>query len=250
MLTQWKPAQFSSLSACWHSATVLAQAYRWVDEDGIVHYSDVPTEGAEGTAVRIFAQYRRSPVSREGPEQRSIAEEPADDQPFRYESLVDFLAWPEETLWNIDGVLNVSVAVEPGPAERPPAARVLQRPAATGERHELSDRGSVSRRAQPAGGSHRRNGPPDDSQRDEPLLCAAELGDHGRTIGGPSVEALRRQRKASTKNPQRILDSLSSGVILLDKSLVDRRPESGRRKHSGHQRSARAGRIPVAARRR
>ena len=29
------------------AASAFAQAYKWVDDDGVTHYSDVPTEGAE-----------------------------------------------------------------------------------------------------------------------------------------------------------------------------------------------------------
>jgi hypothetical protein len=96
------------------SATVLAQAYRWVDEDGITHYSDVPTEGAEEVQLSEYSRNTGARLYRERATSRAEAEQPADDQPFRYESLSISSPGPEETLWNIDGVLNVSVAVSPG----------------------------------------------------------------------------------------------------------------------------------------
>ena len=34
------------------TGVVFAQAYKWVDEDGVVHYSDRPHPGAEITAVQ------------------------------------------------------------------------------------------------------------------------------------------------------------------------------------------------------
>jgi len=96
------------------SATVLAQAYRWVDEDGITHYSDVPIEGAEVVQLSEYSRNTGARLYRERAPSSAEAEQPADDQPFRYESLSISSPGPEETLWNIEGVLNVSVAVSPG----------------------------------------------------------------------------------------------------------------------------------------
>jgi len=88
-------------------------AYRWVDQDGVVHYSDVPVEGAEiiniseysrATGARISRQTTRTSANEAGPE----------SGPFRYESLAVAAPGPEETLWNIEGVLNVSLALTPG----------------------------------------------------------------------------------------------------------------------------------------
>ena len=96
------------------SATELAQAYRWVDSDGIVHYSDVPTEGAEEVQLSEYSRNTGARLYRERAPSVAAADEPADDQPFTYDSLSIFSPGPEETLWNIDGVLNVSVALSPG----------------------------------------------------------------------------------------------------------------------------------------
>jgi hypothetical protein len=96
------------------SATVLAQAYRWVDEDGITHYSDVPTEGAEVVQLSEYSRNTGARLYRERAPSAAATEQAADDQPFKYESLSISSPGPEETLWNIDGVLNVSVAVSPG----------------------------------------------------------------------------------------------------------------------------------------
>ena len=96
------------------SATVLAQAYRWVDEDGITHYSDVPTEGSEEVQLSEYSRNTGARLYRERAPSSAEAEQAADDQPFRYESLSISSPGPEETLWNIEGVLNVSVAVSPG----------------------------------------------------------------------------------------------------------------------------------------
>jgi two-component system nitrogen regulation sensor histidine kinase GlnL len=71
----------------------------------------------------------------------------------------------------------------------------------------------VARCSQHPGGGPRRDGPPDDPQPAEPLLRAAEHS-----------EIVRRRRSgddgAPPNDPKRILDSLSSGVILVDDSLL------------------------------
>ncbi len=96
------------------SATALAQAYRWVDSEGIVHYSDVPTEGAEEVQLSEYSRNTGARLYRERAPSAAATDEPADDQPFTYDSLSISSPGPEETLWNIDGVLNVSVALSPG----------------------------------------------------------------------------------------------------------------------------------------
>lgn len=90
------------------------QAWRWVDEDGIVHYSDRPREGAERVWLPQpnVATTRRVP----GTTTRSGGQQGQDDAaagPFRYESIDIESPSAEETLWNIEGVLNVSVSLTP-----------------------------------------------------------------------------------------------------------------------------------------
>ena len=97
------------------AATAAAQeAYRWVDEDGVVHYSDRPREGAE--AIQLpepnVATVRRTP--RPAAEPADAAEEPESEPATGYTSIEILSPKAEETLWNIEGVLNVSVALQPG----------------------------------------------------------------------------------------------------------------------------------------
>jgi hypothetical protein len=95
------------------AATVAAQeAYRWVDEDGVVHYSDRPREGAEAIQLPApnVATTRRAPrPSAEPDDKKDAASEPATG----YTSIEVVSPKAEETLWNIEGVLNVSVALQP-----------------------------------------------------------------------------------------------------------------------------------------
>lgn len=94
-------------------ATAAAQeAYRWVDEDGVVHYSDRPREGAETIVLpeSNVTTTRRvpSPASESQPD-----DEPAPRQESGYSTIEIVSPKSEETLWNIEGVLNVSVALQP-----------------------------------------------------------------------------------------------------------------------------------------
>ena len=92
-------------------ADAMAEAYRWVDSEGVVHYSDRPEPGAEQialpeantTSVRKYANQRGAESS----------EQSAADLK-RYESLTIASPSAEETLWNIEGVLNVTLALSPG----------------------------------------------------------------------------------------------------------------------------------------
>ena len=90
-----------------------AQAYRWVDENGVVHYSDRPQPGAEEIVLPKGDSGRWAPVRQ--PRQSAAARDDADDDSsFSYQSLSVASPAAEETLWNIEGVLNVSLALTPG----------------------------------------------------------------------------------------------------------------------------------------
>jgi len=93
---------------------VLAEAYTWTDEDGVVHYSDRPEPGAKRIVLPESNTVRARPVAR--PQSAAASEDGVSENsaPFRYESLEVSAPAPEETLWNIEGVLNVSLALNPG----------------------------------------------------------------------------------------------------------------------------------------
>ena len=108
MLKRTIIALISTLAA----GAVLAQAYKWTDEDGIVHYSDRPIAGA--VRIQLPSDGRRP---RPRPAPRAVAD--ADDngteqsQAFRYQTLSIGSPLAEQTLWNIEGILSVSLNVEP-----------------------------------------------------------------------------------------------------------------------------------------
>jgi len=93
----------------------LAQAYRWVDENGVVHYSDRPQPGAEEVELES------APAVSIPPPRRTTASRPTgpgeDDQDtdvaVGYDTLEIASPSAEETLWNIGGVLNVSLDLQP-----------------------------------------------------------------------------------------------------------------------------------------
>jgi hypothetical protein len=94
------------------STAVLAQAYRWVDDEGVVHYSDRPNPGSERV---VLPKSNTTTVRRYDQSSTSTDTNSAEPPPaaFKYESLTVASPGAEETLWNIEGVLNVSLAVSP-----------------------------------------------------------------------------------------------------------------------------------------
>jgi len=102
------------LLALFVGAAALADTYTWTDEEGVVHYSDRPHPGAKRIIIDAPNTSRSlSPQGAAGP--AATDDENAADagKPFRYESFEIASPGAEETLWNIEGVLNVSLALTP-----------------------------------------------------------------------------------------------------------------------------------------
>jgi hypothetical protein len=91
------------------ASTALAQAYRWVDDEGIVHYSDRPEPGSE----RIVLPRANTTGVRRYAAPASSDQAPPAQTTFTYDSLEVAAPGAEETLWNIDGVLSVSLSMTP-----------------------------------------------------------------------------------------------------------------------------------------
>lgn len=101
---------FIAISIAFLAGPVLGEAYRWVDEEGIVHYTDKPTAGAERIEL---------PSDNRVPARRAVAApatptRDAGTGQFKYERLEVASPAAEETLWNIEGVLNVTLNLRPG----------------------------------------------------------------------------------------------------------------------------------------
>jgi hypothetical protein len=88
-----------------------AQAYKWVDEDGVVHYSDRPQPGAEVLELPRQRPPSSVPAPRSAPPP-AAAETPEEPSP-GYDSLEISNPGPEVTLWNIEGTLNVTLNLQP-----------------------------------------------------------------------------------------------------------------------------------------
>ena len=94
------------------ASAALADAYTWTDDDGVVHYSDRPHPGArridinEPNSGRALASQRQSASA-------PSEEGTADTGAARYNDFSVASPGAEETLWNIEGVLNVSLSLTP-----------------------------------------------------------------------------------------------------------------------------------------
>jgi hypothetical protein len=94
------------------STPVFGAAYKWVDDNGQVHYSDRPREGAQeiplpatrtAPAVPQGARQQREPVQ---PTPAAQANEP-------YQRISISQPTQQQTLWNIEGNLDVTVELAP-----------------------------------------------------------------------------------------------------------------------------------------
>ena len=96
-------------------ATTVAAAdtWTWTDEEGVVHYSDRPEPGA--TRIVIDDPNTSQALSRRSGAANANADGAAEEQAAaRYESFEITSPGAEETLWNIEGVLSVSLSLSPG----------------------------------------------------------------------------------------------------------------------------------------
>jgi hypothetical protein len=90
------------------------EVYRWVDEDGVVHYSDQPHPGAEKMEVveppTMPAYQGRRAAPARTPATDTPAQQPAGPG---YQRLEIVQPTAEQTLWNIGGRLTVQLSLQP-----------------------------------------------------------------------------------------------------------------------------------------
>lgn len=91
---------------------VAQSAYRWVDEEGIVHYSDRPQEGASEINIKVDRPAQARQRSAQQPERSRPAAE-APPASFSYNKLSLLSPVAEETIWNNAGLLTVRLSLEP-----------------------------------------------------------------------------------------------------------------------------------------
>jgi hypothetical protein len=94
---------------------VAGEVFRWVDENGQVHYSDRPGAGAEVVELPQAQTFNlpAASVSRRIKDQQSSsgAEDAADG--FRYTNLGIVRPAEDEVFWNVAGEVNVSIQLQP-----------------------------------------------------------------------------------------------------------------------------------------
>ena len=110
MLTEWKLAHFSPSSDFCATSVLLAEdAWKWTDDEGVVHYSDVPVDGAEQVHLSEYSKKTGARISNATEltrPKRSLRE-------FAYETLAVTSPAAEQTLWNIEGDLHGQLSVSP-----------------------------------------------------------------------------------------------------------------------------------------
>lgn len=96
------------------AAGAFAEAYTWTDEDGIVHYSDRPHPGAKIVELGEYSASRPSPTTRRSATSSSASNDDSNESPATgYTSLEITSPGAEETLWNIEATLSVTLALTP-----------------------------------------------------------------------------------------------------------------------------------------
>ena len=96
------------------AAAATADVWRWIDDDGVVHFSDTPQAGAELVDVSESSRSTGARIYRNAAPSSSDDAAAATEQAFKYESLSISSPGAEETLWNIEGTLSVSLSLSPG----------------------------------------------------------------------------------------------------------------------------------------
>jgi len=92
------------------AAGAFADAYTWTDEAGVVHYSDRPHPGA--TKIELGESSAARPAPTTSTPARQEAEREPPPQP-GYTSIEIVTPSAEETLWNIETILNVDLDLTP-----------------------------------------------------------------------------------------------------------------------------------------
>ena len=96
------------------TASAMAQVYKWVDKDGVVHFSDRPQEGAEIIELGDYSRPTGARIYRPPAAPPDAVEPPPVEEAVRYDRLVVSSPAAEQTLWNIEGVLSVTLGLSPG----------------------------------------------------------------------------------------------------------------------------------------
>ena len=108
------------LIVCIAAVAQAASVYRWVDNDGQVHYSDLPANGSESVELRESSVYtpRELPdISRDEEAEVADEEEGLNEAESVYESLRVVVPDNGETVRSNEGEVRISIELQPGLAE-------------------------------------------------------------------------------------------------------------------------------------
>ena len=94
------------------AATATAETWRWVDENGVVNFSDQPRPGAERVELEGISTFSPPEWTSQSAESRGSTEPDAEALEW-YSRLAILSPVNEETIWNNQGNLDVALAVEP-----------------------------------------------------------------------------------------------------------------------------------------
>jgi hypothetical protein len=93
-----------------------AEVFRWVDEDGTVHFSDRPVEGEESAEKVVLPKaqtFTSPPVSAARKPKTDASESTRAKASTAYREIEIVKPGPDEVVWNTTGEIKVSVAVIP-----------------------------------------------------------------------------------------------------------------------------------------
>lgn len=137
------------------SSLAFAQVYRWVDENGTVHYSDVPQGGAEEIDIAEPQTFESTVKAAPRPAQRQPTAQEQARQAHEYDLVQITTPRLDQVFWNVGGNIPVSLNVQPGLQSGDTVRVYLDGKAvedfpSTGTSHQLSEvwRGSHTLRAE------------------------------------------------------------------------------------------------------
>jgi|SRR5690606_9616040 len=109
----WLPFLALTIAAAAGPASAVT-VWRWVDQDGVVHYSDRPVEGADRIELSGAQTFPGNPAATIAARPGVSTEEEAPEQDVvAYRRFEIVSPAQQETLWNIGGTLTVTVQLEP-----------------------------------------------------------------------------------------------------------------------------------------
>ena len=103
-----------ALLLSWTLNAAGTEMWRWVDENGVVHFSDRPQPGAERVDMRGAQTFTAPEIAPRRSEEAVSGQEAAEPATVRYNRLAILAPGEGEMLWNIAGELSIEVDVDPG----------------------------------------------------------------------------------------------------------------------------------------